>query len=80
MENHLRFSQVVLFTGEAKAEYKMIILHCVLKSAFECIKFRGLAPAYVSIVNSHLSIVNPLSRYHLDSDANYLNACTFFSV
>ena len=26
---------------------------------FECIKFRGLAPAYVSIVNSHLSIVNP---------------------
>ena len=32
-ENHLRFSQVVLFTGEAKAERKIIILHsdfCIL--------------------------------------------------
>ena len=26
-ENHLRESQVVLFTGEAKAEHKIIILH-----------------------------------------------------
>ena len=32
-QNHLRFSQVVLFTGEAKAERKIIILHsdfCIL--------------------------------------------------
>ena len=26
-KNHLRESQVVLFTGEAKAEHKIIILH-----------------------------------------------------
>ena len=26
-ENHLRESQVVLFTGEAKAEHKIVILH-----------------------------------------------------
>ena len=41
MENHLRKSQVVLFTGEAKAERKIIILHsdfCILhfyKSPFK---------------------------------------------